>query len=92
MNETLNNISPGSLVEVLRIKGTGVLSKRLVEMGIVKGSVLRVQRTSLWNGPIEVKLKNCRISLRKSEAAHVEVRNLESKRERDMWSFEGSSK
>jgi len=44
-----------------------------MEMGLVSGALFTVERAAPLGDPIRVKLKGCDLSLRRSEAAHVEV-------------------
>jgi len=70
---TLRNLPPGQLATVVKINGTGALRRRIMEMGIVPGSVINVVRYAPLGDPLEIKLKGCFISLRKEEAELVEV-------------------
>ena len=47
--------------------------KRLVEMGISRGSVIEVERVAPLGDPIEVKVKGYHLSIRKEEAQNIEV-------------------
>jgi ferrous iron transport protein A len=73
---TLDNISPGWKVRVTSIKSVGPLRKRLIEMGILRGTMMRVMRVAPLGDPIEIKMRGCNLSLRKSEAAGIEVERI----------------
>ena len=77
MFTTLNHISPGWTVRIVSINATGLMRKRLMEMGILRGATLKVLRMAPLGDPMEIQLKGLRISLRKTEAAKVDVERLE---------------
>ena len=72
----LNEIPPGAKCCVKRIMRKPSVSKRLVEMGISRGSVVEVIRTAPLGDPIEVKVKGCFLSIRTEEAQTIEVEAL----------------
>jgi ferrous iron transport protein A len=51
----------------------GVLKKRLLDMGCVAGTEITVKKLAPLGDPIEISVKNYNLSLRKSEAASIEV-------------------
>lgn len=53
--------------------GTDGLSQRLMELGLVSGIDLEVVRYAPLGDPMQVSLEGCHLSLRKSEAARIEV-------------------
>ena len=65
---TLNLLDPGNSGTVIQINGTGTLKKRLQELGITRGERITVVRIAPLDDPIEVKVKNFRLSLRREEA------------------------
>jgi DtxR family Mn-dependent transcriptional regulator len=67
----LSDLAPGGKGRVLRVGGVGAIRKRLVEMGVVPGTVVEVERLAPLGDPIDVKLKGYHLSLRKEEAAGI---------------------
>jgi len=65
---TLNILDPGKSGIIIRLNGTGTLKKRLQELGITRGERITVVRIAPLGDPIEVKVKNFRLSLRREEA------------------------
>jgi Fe2+ transport system protein FeoA len=72
----------GKLLGDLRVHDTGVvkqivgqerLKKRLLDMGIVPGSVLEVLRIAPFGGPVEVRIKGYNLSLRADEARMISI-------------------
>ena len=58
---------------VLAISGDRSYRRRLLEMGLVPGTPVSIVNRAPWGDPIEIEVRNARLSLRKSEAAHIEV-------------------
>ena len=70
---TLKELSPGETGVVIRISGSGPVRRRIIDMGIVAGTNVKVEKYAPLGDPIEIKAKNFTLSLRKSEAALIEV-------------------
>jgi Fe2+ transport system protein FeoA len=71
---TLNALTPGERATVQRISSTMThVRQRLLEMGLVKGTRVKVVRFAPMGDPIEVQVKGYRLSLRRVEAEAVIV-------------------
>lgn len=70
---TLLDIPVGKKCVVKKIKNKASATKRLVEMGISRGSLIEVERVAPLGDPIEVKVKGYHLSIRKQEAENIEV-------------------
>lgn len=70
---TLQDVPVGQKCVVKRINRKAAVTQRLVEMGIGRGAVIEVERVAPLGDPIEVKVKGYHLSIRKEEAAHIEV-------------------
>jgi len=73
MKSTLKDLKPGDRGRISKVKLTGAIGKRLLDMGVTKGSPIVVERVAPLGDPIDVKLKGYHLSLRKKEAAGIEV-------------------
>ncbi|MBP2657366.1 MAG: FeoA domain protein [Firmicutes bacterium] len=73
MLKTLNQLKPGEMGIVAKITGSGPIRSRIIDMGIVAGSKIYVQKLAPLGDPMEIKVKNFNLSLRKTEAAIIEV-------------------
>ena len=71
----LADVKIGSSVRVAGIDGDDSLSVRLMEMGLTPGVDVSVLGTAPLGDPIEIGLRGYRLSLRKSEAARIEVQD-----------------
>ena len=71
---TLDQLRPGQRAEVLSVAGDPGLVQRLYELGLFEGERVELVALAPLGDPIEVRLGNSRLSLRKAEAAGVTVR------------------
>lgn len=71
--KTLRDIKPGETVSVTRFAGSGALRRRLMDMGITKGTSVFVRKVAPLGDPIEVTVRGYELSLRKAEAESIEV-------------------
>jgi ferrous iron transport protein A len=69
----LDELPHGVAARVLRMEGTGPVAKRLMEMGIVPGAPVSVVRAAPLGDPIEVRVRNYHLALRRTEARTVTV-------------------
>ena len=73
---TLAQVPPGARACVVTIEGDGPLGQRLAELGLVPGVEIRFVREAPLGDPLEFELMGYHLSLRKSEAAAVQVKLL----------------
>lgn len=73
---TLETARVGTRYLVLRVRGQGALRRRLLDMGILKNTVLTVTGAIPLGGPLELSLRSYVLTLRRQDAALVEVRPL----------------
>jgi Fe2+ transport system protein FeoA len=69
----LHLLRPGQLARILKINGVSALRRRFIEMGIVKGEMIRIERHAPLGDPIEYFIKGYHLALRTEEAAQIEV-------------------
>lgn len=69
----LSELEPEEHGTIQQIGGRGALRKRLLDMGVVPGAEIEVVRVAPLGDPIEYMVKGYRLSLRRSEAAHVSI-------------------
>ena len=63
----------GSAARVVAVNGTGRISRRLMEMGIIPGVLLEVLKTAPFGDPIEIRLRGYNLAMRRNEAEAIEV-------------------
>ena len=65
------DLVPGQTGRIAGLVGIADVCHRLLEMGLTRGTLVRVVRAAPLGGPIEVEVRDYRLSMRKSEAAAV---------------------
>jgi ferrous iron transport protein A len=63
----------GQSGRVARVVGSDEISRRILEMGVTPGIEIRRLGTAPLGDPLEFELRGYRLSLRKAEAAHIEI-------------------
>jgi Fe2+ transport system protein FeoA len=71
--ETLDNLPHSARARVVAVRGSGAVARRLMEMGIVPGAPISVVRAAPLGDPLEVRVRNYHLALRRSEAQTIEV-------------------
>jgi Fe2+ transport system protein FeoA len=69
----LHLLQPGQWAVITRIGGSRPLRRRFVEMGILKGETIWIERNAPLGDPVEYFIKGYHLALRKEEAAQIEV-------------------
>lgn len=70
---TLKEVKVGEVVSVVKLHGEGATKRRIMDMGITKGIQLTVRKVAPLGDPIEVNVRGYELSLRKADAAMIEV-------------------
>ncbi|ACD24939.1 ferrous iron transport protein A [Clostridium botulinum] len=70
---TLKDIKCGQTVNVFKIQGEGPIKRRIMDMGITKGCEIFVRKVAPLGDPIEIKVRNYELSLRKADAEMIIV-------------------
>ncbi|HAA89826.1 MAG TPA: ferrous iron transporter A [Peptococcaceae bacterium] len=70
---TLNDLAPGMKARIVRLTAKGSLRRRMYDMGMVPGAEVQVLGTAPLGDPIEVTVKGYNLTLRRNEAAQIEV-------------------
>lgn len=68
---TLRDLKPGEKGKVIKIKGKGNLKKRLLDMGIVPGTEIQLEKVAPLGDPVDILIKGYHLSLRKEEARDI---------------------
>lgn len=78
MKKTLFDLDMGEMARIVGIHGSTPLSlrRRLLDMGITKGAVLRVERHAPLGDPVQILVKGYRLAVRLSEARAIEVEKI----------------
>ena len=74
--KTLREAACGETVKVKKIYGEGPVRRRIMDMGITKGVSVSVRKVAPLGDPIEVTVRGYELSLRKSDAAMIEIESF----------------
>ena len=69
--KTLKDVKVGETATVARLHGEGPVKRRIMDMGITKGTSVFVRKVAPLGDPIEVTVRGYELSLRKSEAESI---------------------
>ena len=72
----LSELKEGQSATVVHVGGNGTLRRRILEMGILKGAEVYIEKYAPLRDPLEMIVKGYHISLRVEEAAKIDVDNV----------------
>lgn len=70
---TLFDLKPGEEGKVAMIETKGPLKRRIMDMGVTPGTVIKVIKIAPLGDPIEVNIRGYELSLRKEEAKQIKI-------------------
>ena len=70
---SLNKVKIGSSAKVIKLHGEGATKRRIMDMGITKGTEVSVVKVAPLGDPIELSVRGYQLSIRKSDAEMIEV-------------------
>jgi ferrous iron transport protein A len=70
---TLDQLRPGQQAAIVSLAGDPALVQRLYELGLIEGETIELVALAPLGDPIEIRLGNSRLSLRKAEASGISV-------------------
>lgn len=73
MAKTLREVPCGQTVTVQKLQGEGAVKRRIMDMGITKGTTIYVRKVAPLGDPVEVTVRGYELSLRKDDAEMVLV-------------------
>ena len=71
--KTLREAKIGDTVTVVKLHGEGAVKRRIMDMGVTKGTEIYIRKVAPWGDPIEVTVRGYELSLRKADAEMIEV-------------------
>ena len=71
---TLGEAKVGSTVTVTKIEGDGAYKRRIMDMGITKGSEIYIRKVAPLGDPVEITVRGYELSVRKNDAQRVQVK------------------
>ena len=73
MEKTLTEVEVGEVGTIVRVAGTGIIRRRLFDMGITPGAQFSFRKKAPLGDPIEITIRGYELTLRKVEAQNVVV-------------------
>ena len=70
---TLDLLAPGESATIARLDGDPGIARRLMELGLVPGTIVAIVRTAPFGDPLELIVRGVHLSLRRSEARSIHV-------------------
>ncbi len=70
---TLDTISIDEWVTIQKIHGQGAIKRRIMDMGLTKGTQIQIQKIAPLGDPIQILVRGYELSIRKADAALIEV-------------------
>ena len=71
--KTLRDVSIGESATVKRLHGEGATKRRIMDMGITRGTEIKVRKLAPLGDPLELTVRGYELSLRKAHAEMIEV-------------------
>ena len=71
--KTLREVPVGSTVKVVKLHGEGAVKRRIMDMGLTKGTEVYIRKVAPLGDPIEVTVRNYELSIRKADAEMIEI-------------------
>lgn len=71
--KTLRDAKIGETVKVVKLHGEGAIKRRIMDLGITKGTDVYVRKVAPLGDPVEVTVRGYELSLRKADAEMIEV-------------------
>ena len=71
--KTLRDVKIGDTVKVVKLHGEGAVKRRIMDMGITRGTEVYVRKVAPLGDPIEIRVRAYELSIRKEDAEKIEV-------------------
>ena len=71
--KTLREAKVGDTVTVVKLHGEGAVKRRIMDMGITKGTELQVRKVAPLGDPMELNVRGYELSVRKADAEMIEL-------------------
>lgn len=72
--QTLRQARVGTTVKVVKLHGEGAIKRRIMDMGITKGSEIYIRKVAPLGDPVEITVRGYELSVRKNDAECVQVK------------------
>lgn len=72
--KTLKDMKPGETAAVARLLGEGPVKRRIMDMGITRGTEIFVRKVAPLGDPMELSVRGYELSIRKADAEMIEMK------------------
>ena len=72
--KTLKDVKVGETAVVVRLHGEGAVKRRIMDMGLTRGTEVHVRKVAPLGDPMELTVRGYELSVRKADAELIEVR------------------
>lgn len=69
----LSEMNVGETGRIIKVNGTGIIRKRLLDMGVTPSSIVYLRKKAPLGDPIEITIRGYELTLRKEESAFIDV-------------------
>ena len=70
---TLKEVKVGETVKVVKLHGEGAVKRRIMDMGLTKGTEVHVRKVAPLGDPVDVTVRGYELSIRKADAEMIEI-------------------
>jgi ferrous iron transport protein A len=70
---TLRDVEIGRTAKIVRLHGEGAIKRRIMDMGLTRGTEVYVRKVAPLGDPLEITVRGYELSLRKADAEQIEV-------------------
>ena len=71
--KTLRDVKVGEHAVIVKLHGEGAVKRRIMDMGITKGTEVHIRKVAPLGDPIEVTVRGYELSIRKADAEMIEI-------------------
>lgn len=71
--KTLKSVKPGQSATIVKLHGEGAIKRRIMDMGMTRGTLVYVRKVAPLGDPIELSVRGYELSIRKDDAENIEV-------------------
>lgn len=72
--KTLRQVKVGEGATIVKLHGEGAVKRRIMDMGITKGTDVHIRKVAPLGDPIEITVRGYELSIRKADAEMIEVK------------------
>ena len=72
--KTLRDAKVGETVTVVKLHGEGALKRRIMDMGVTKGTEIYIRKVAPLGDPLELTVRGYELSIRRADAELIEVK------------------